>query len=298
MIMVAGGTGRLGTALIERLTARGERVRVLTRDRRRAAHVAGPLVEVVAGDLTTPGTVQRAVADTDHVVSAVHGLIGPGGVSPATIDRDGNASLIDAAAAAGAEVVLMSVIGAAADSPMELFQMKAAAEAHLRKVGVPATVVRAAPFAELWIDVLRHTARHSGRPVVFGNGRNPISFVSVQDVAAVVDRVLQDRRARGAILEITGPESLTFNELAALVQSADGRTAPARHLPPPVLGILADTIGRVRPSLGRQLRSAIFMDQTHLGHVGDDIAQRYPELTRTTVHQLLSRTDRQTTLGP
>ena len=288
MIMVAGGTGRLGTALIGRLTGRGERVRVLTRDRRRAGHLAGPLVEVVCGDLTTSGTVQRAVVGADQVVSAVHGLIGPRGVSPATIDRDGNASLVYAAATAGAEVVLMSVVGASVDSPMELCQMKAAAEVHLREVGVPATVVRAAPFAELWIDVLRHTARHSGRPVVFGNGRNPISFVSVQDVAAVVDRVLQDRSARGATLEITGPDRVTLNELAALVQSADGRTAPARHLSPTVLRILADTIGRARPSLGRQLRSAVFMDQARLGHVGDDIGQRYPDLTRTTVHELLA----------
>ena len=288
MIMVAGGTGRLGTALIGRLIGRGEHVRVLTRDRRRAAHLGGPLVEVVCGDLTTPGTVQRAVAGADQVVSAVHGLIGPRGVSPATIDRDGNARLVDAAATAGAEVVLMSVVGAAVDSSMELCRMKYAAEAHLREVGVPATVVRATPFTELWIDLLRHTARRSGRPVVFGNGRNPISFVSVRDVAAVVDRVLQDPTTRGAILEITGPEHLTFNELAALVQSADGRTAPPRHLPPTLLGILAATIGRVRPSLGRQLRSAVFMDRTDLSHVSDDIEKRYPDLARTTVHELLA----------
>ncbi len=288
MIMVAGGTGRLGTALIGLLTGRGEHVRVLTRDRRRAAHLAGPLVEVFCGDLTTPGTVAQAVVDTDQVVSAVHGLVGPRGASPATIDRDGNASLVDAAATVGAEVILMSVVGASTDSPMELFQMKAAAEVHLREVAVPATVVRATPFAELWIELLRHTARRSGRPMVFGNGRNPISFVSVQDVAAVVDRVLQDRSARGATLEITGPDRVTLNELAALVQSADGRTATARHLPPTVLGILAGTIGRVRPSLGRQLRSAIFMDWADLSRVGDDIGQRYPDLNRTTVHELLS----------
>jgi uncharacterized protein YbjT (DUF2867 family) len=286
--MVAGGTGRLGSALISRLTDRGEQVRVLTRDPRRAAHLAGPLVEVVCGDLTTSETVQRAVADSDHVVSAVHGLVGPRGVSPATVDRDGNASLIDAAAAAGAEVILMSVVGASTDSPMELFRMKAAAEEHLSESGVPATVVRASPFAELWIDILRHTARHSGHPVVFGNGRNPISFVSVLDVAAVVDRTLQDPCTRGTILEATGPESLSLNDVAALVQSADGRTGSARHLPPTLLAILAGTIGWARPSFGRQLRTALFMDRVDLSHVGADIEQRYPDLARTTVQELLA----------
>ena len=286
--MVAGGTGRLGTALIGRLTGRGENVRVLTRDRQRAAHLAGPLVEVVWGDLTSPGTAQRAVDGADMVVSAVHGLVGPRGVSPATIDRDGNASLVDAAATAEADVILMSVVQAAADSPMELCRMKSAAETHLREVGLPATVIRATPFAELWIDLLRHTAGHSGRPVVFGNGHNPISFVSVRDVAAVVDAVLQDPTARGAILEITGPESLTFNELAALIQSADGRMTQARHLSPALLGMLAGTVGRIRPSFGRQLRSAMFMDHTDMSHVSDDIEQRYPDLPRTTVLDLLA----------
>ena len=286
--MVAGGTGRLGTALIGRLTGRGEHVRVLTRDRQRAAHLAGSLVEVVCGDLTAGGTAQRAVDGADKVVSAVHGLVGPRGVSPATIDRDGNASLVDASATAGAEMVLMSVVGAAADSPMELCRMKYAAETHLREVGLPATVVRATPFAELWIDLLQHTARHSGRPVVFGNGNNPISFVSVRDVAAAVDAVLRDPTERGAILEITGPESLTFNDLTALIQSAAGRTTQARHLPPTLLGMLASTVGRIQPSFGRQLRSAMFMDRTNLSRVSDDIEQRYPDIPRTTVRDLLA----------
>jgi len=38
MILIAGGSGRLGTLLVRRLEARGLAVRVLTRDRRRAAH--------------------------------------------------------------------------------------------------------------------------------------------------------------------------------------------------------------------------------------------------------------------
>ena len=44
MILVAGGTGRLGTLVVTQLAQRGARVRVLTRDPARAAHLrpAGP----------------------------------------------------------------------------------------------------------------------------------------------------------------------------------------------------------------------------------------------------------------
>ena len=71
------------------------------------------------------------------VVSAVQGFAGPGRVTPESVDRAGNVHLIDAAEAAGADVVLMSVVGASADSPMELFRAKYAAEQHLRASGVP-----------------------------------------------------------------------------------------------------------------------------------------------------------------
>ena len=52
MILVAGGTGRLGSELVRRLVAQRESVRVLTRDPARAAHLPG--VEVVVGDVRHP----------------------------------------------------------------------------------------------------------------------------------------------------------------------------------------------------------------------------------------------------
>jgi hypothetical protein len=45
-------------------------------------------------------------------------------VSPASVDRDGNANLIDAAATEGADLVLMSIVSASVDSPMELLRVQ------------------------------------------------------------------------------------------------------------------------------------------------------------------------------
>ena len=140
-------------------------------------HLEAERVEVVTGDVRDRDSLGRATAGVEVVVSAVHGFAGPGGTSPATVDRDGNANLTDAAEAAGADLVLMSTVGAAADSPMELFRMKYAAEQYACASGVPTTVVRATAFVELWIDLLEQTARRSGRPLVFGHGDNPINFV-------------------------------------------------------------------------------------------------------------------------
>ncbi len=276
MILVAGGTGRLGTALVTRLAGRGLPVRVLTRDPARAAHLSAERVQVMTGDVREPASLAPAVRGAGVVVSAVHGFAGPGGVSPATVDCQGNINLIDAAMQAGAEVVLMSVVGAAADSPMELFRMKHAAEQHLRASGAGWTIVRATAFLELWIDLLSQTAARSGRPVVFGRGTNPINFVSVTDVAALAEQAVTDPAARGRILEIGGPGNLTFNQLATAVQAAAGRTSAPRHVPPAMLRLIASTLGQVKPELGRQARAALIMDQTDLTHDATAIHQAYP----------------------
>jgi uncharacterized protein YbjT (DUF2867 family) len=232
VILLAGGSGRRGSVLVRRLAARGQRVRVLTRDPARAATLVGPQVEAVPGDVRDPDALTAALAGIATVVSAVHGFAGPGRVTPAAVDRDGNRHLVAAAGAAGADMVLVSVVGAAPDHPMELFRMKALAEDALRGSGVAWTVVRSTAFAELYLELMDRSAGRSGRPLVFGRGNNPVNFVSVEDVAAVVELAVTDRCLRGQVLEVGGPQNLTLNELAALTQHGLGAThRPRRRLP-------------------------------------------------------------------
>lgn len=286
-VLVAGGTGRLGTLVVSALAARGAKVRVMTRNPRRASHLAAEHIEVVRGDVRDTASTAAAVADSDVVVSAVHGFAGPGRVTPASVDRDGNITLIEAASAAGADVVLMSVVGAAADSPMELFRMKYAAEAALAASTVPATIVRATAFLELWIDLLRRTAGRSNRPLIFGHGQNPINFVSVRDVAALVERVVTDPATRGQTLEIGGPHDLTLNQLARMVAASRGAATAPRHLPPAALRTIAATIGRLRPELGRQVRAALAMDNHNMTHYQDAVRTRFAELPCTSAEDIL-----------
>ena len=245
MIAVAGGTGRLGGRVVKRLAARGLDVRVLTRDPARAHHLSGYAAEVISCDVRKRASVQSALSGATTIVSAVQGFAGPGRVSPQSVDRDGNANLIDTAADMGTDVVLLSVVGASADNPMELFRAKYAAEQHLQLSGVRWTIVRATAFVELWAEIMK-------KPIVFGRGENPINFVSVDDVAAVVERAVIDVGLRGQVIEVGGPQDLTFNELAALLQRTRGRPAKIRHVPIALLRAMAP--------FARQARAAIAMD--------------------------------------
>jgi uncharacterized protein YbjT (DUF2867 family) len=297
VILVAGGSGTLGRLLVQQLLAAGRDVRVLTREPARlAGGNAG--AEVVVGDVRDPADVRRAVAGSQIVVSAVQGLAGPGGISPASVDRDGNVHLIDAASEAGADVVLMSVVGASPDSPMELFRMKAAAERHLYESQVEGTVVRSAAFLETWTTILEKTAGRSGRPMVLGHGANPVNFVGASDVAAVLADAVLDPIARGTTVEVTGPVDLTLTQLAIEVQRAAGRAGAPRHLPRAALKAVAATVGRARPQVGRMTRAALVMDTIDLRQGSPDASSVKRIVGKTTAADVLAARARSTSPQP
>jgi len=276
VIVVAGGSGRLGRLVVADLVGGGERVRVVVTDADRAAAVLGPAVEVVAADVRRPDGLAEAVAGAAVVVSAVHGFLGGRGAGPSEVDGTGNRHLLAATGAAGAAFVLVSVLGASPTSALDLDRAKHTAEADLQRGSTPWTVVRAAPFLETWVEILRATAARSGRAVVLGRGEQPIPFASAADVAAVVTRAVLDDSLRGRVLEVAG-ERRTLNALAAAVQLADhpdggnsgegrdGRPQPARHVPRPVLRALAVLARPISPSFARQNRAALVLDTTDLG---------------------------------
>jgi NADH dehydrogenase len=296
MILVAGGSGRLGSLLVQRLVAGGATVRVLTRTRARAAHLDAAMIEIVEGDVRVASDVQRAVAGANVVVSAVHGFAGPGGVSPASVDRDGNRHLVDAAARAGATVILMSVVGASPESPMELFRMKDAAEECLRVSGTQWTIVRSTAFLETWIDLITQTADRAGRVVVFGRGQNPINFISVHDVAALVDRMIGDQEARGQTIEIGGPENLTLTRLATAIQAAGPTVAP-RHVPRAALRAMSVLLRPFWPERARQGAAALALDTLDLRFDPLAIRTRYPDISLTSTSELLALFSREKRAG-
>jgi uncharacterized protein YbjT (DUF2867 family) len=281
VIVVAGGTSTLGARLVPRLAGQGHAVRVLTRDPARAGHLAGPGVEVVRADVRDPASVAQALRGAGTVISAVHGFAGPGGVSPASVDRTGNAHLINAAARAGAAFVLVSVVGASPSHPIGLFRAKYAAEEMLRASGIPWTIVRATAFMETWGTIMGRPLQASGKIRVFGRGDNPVNFVSATDVAALVSQTATSPALRGQILELGGPDNLTFNQVAAILQQATGHRGTVRHIPRPALQITAWLTAPIKPARARQARAALAMDTINMTFDPAPTRRVFPSLPNT-----------------
>lgn len=286
--LVAGGTGRLGSRLANELSRAGHQVRALSRGLTPVACALDPEVHVVHADVRDPRTLVDPLRAVDVVVSAVQGFQGPGGVSPANVDRDGNLHLIAAAEDSGARVVMLSVMGAAADSPVELFRMKYAAEQRLRAGRCLWTIVRADAYAETWCAVMEQTAGASHRPLVFGNGRTPVSFVSINDVAALVVRAVLEPNLAGQVLEICGPEAVSMSELAAMVIKKRAWNGTPRRIPRPILHVAANTIGVVKPGIRRQVKAALAVDELPTRN-DDSLRREFPGLSRTPVSAVVAR---------
>lgn len=259
MIVVVGGSGLLGRQVVDTLTARGEQVRVVVRDGSRARGALGEHVEVHVADVLQKKGLDELLVGASVVVSAFHGFLGGRRAGPQEVDVRGNRHLVDAAQRAGASVVLVSLIGAAADSDLELGRAKHAAEEHLRASGTPWTIVRSGPFLETWLAVLAQTAGASGRPLVFGRGERRLAFVSATDVAYVVSRAVLDATLRGQVLEVAGAP-LTMIELAHALQACRGWQGDVRHVPRPVLRALSMLTRPVAPAFARKNRAALAMD--------------------------------------
>jgi uncharacterized protein YbjT (DUF2867 family) len=165
------------------------------------------------------------------------------------------------------------VVGASADSPMELFRAKHAAEQRLSASRTPWTIVRATAFVELWAEIM-------AKPIVFGRGDNPINFVSVDDVAAVVERAVVDDGFRGHVVEVGG-QNMTFNELAALLQDVRGGSRKIHHVPRSILRAFA--------SVARQPRAALAMDTIDMAFDTTSARAAYADLPMTDIRTALSQ---------
>ncbi len=286
MIFVAGGTGALGQVVVRLLMARGERVRVLTRDPKRAERLPAG-VDVVTGDLRAPRDLRAALTDCSTVISAVHGFVGTDRTSPEEIDREGNRALIAAAREAGVtKFVLCSVHGAGADHPMSLHRAKFAAEEILRASGLAFTIVRPTAFYETWCEVIGGSLS-KGHALVFGPGRNPINFVSVRDVAALVVMAATDPALAGETVDIGGRENLDFVTFAAKLIEASGKPARIKHIPLPVLRVMAVLARPFAPTFARQARAAVVMNTTDFTFDAS-VRDRFPALPSTVLGEVLA----------
>jgi len=290
-ILIAGGTGTLGTQVVHRLIDRGMNIRVLTRDAEHARHLGGAKVEIVTGDLRDARAVARAVAGADTVINAVQAGFGAtNGSSPKSVDGQGGSNLLAAAKANGVQhVVLVSIYDVAPGHPLELWRMKYRGEEELRASGLAWTIVRSTAFMEWAVGFICQPLIKHGKAVVYGRGDNPINFVSAHDIARFVELAVVDPALRGQLVTIAGPENLSLNQLAETFQTVTETAGVVNHVPLPLMRVMAKVLAPLKPALAREIQAGVFLDTANRTADGAAVRARYPSIPVTTLQEMIRR---------
>jgi uncharacterized protein YbjT (DUF2867 family) len=213
MVLMTGATGAAGSRIARTLLDEGLDVRVLVRDAERAERLLGGAAEIVVGDLGDPGSVRAALGGIEQLV-----LSGPD--DPRRVGWE--TAAIDAAAAAGVRrVVRVSTVGAAIGSSVALWDWHGRVDEHLRRSPVAEVVLRPGPFMT---NVLAGAGQVAGEGVLVAPaGDARMALIDPRDIGAAVAAVLTAPGHDGRTYRLTGPEAITYAEVAEALTAATGR---------------------------------------------------------------------------
>jgi uncharacterized protein YbjT (DUF2867 family) len=214
MILVTGATGTVGSEVVRRLLAAGERPRALVRDADKARERLGEQVEQVVGDLNRPETIGAALAGVDRLFLVT---------TQSSRQPEWERSVIEAATRGGVgRIVKLSVFRADERSPLQIARQHGQAERALEQSGVAFTIVRPVFLMQNLLAMLRDGAIYTAA----ADGR--VAMVDARDAAAVAVTALTKDGHRGRTYTLTGPKALSFDEVANTLSRETGR--PTRHV--------------------------------------------------------------------
>jgi NADH dehydrogenase len=238
LVTIFGGSGFVGTQIVQLLARAGYRIRVAVRRPDLAGHVK-PLGSV--GQVTP---MQANVRNKDSVLAAVRGAsvvinlaaigIEKGKQRFRAVNVMGARNVAEAAAAAGVKTLIqMSVLGADDNSPSLFARSRAMGEAEVRRIFPGAILFRPSIIfgvGDDFFNALGSLTRVLPVLPLFG-GKTKFQPVYVGDVAEAIAAAAQGGAKAGTTYELGGPEVLTHRELLERVLRDTNRNNPILPLP-------------------------------------------------------------------
>lgn len=235
MILIVGATGMVGTEVARLLALAGRPFRALVRGTSDPAkvqalsHWGGT---VVLGDLRDPASLEKACQGVEAVLATASALpfaYEAGKNTPRDVDQDGCLRLLAAARAAGArQFVYTSFPPMPASFPLQT--AKRAVEAGLRSSDLTHTILQPTYFAEVWLSPAVGFDPASRKATIYGDGDNPISWISYRDVAKFAVASLDNPAARNATLPLGGPEGISPSGVVRVFEEIAGKPFEITHV--------------------------------------------------------------------
>jgi len=236
-ILVTGGTGFVGTYLVNELLKRRHDVAVLERRTGGSRNRYNRPVEPVSGDVLDRDSLVAASRGRDAVIHLVGIIHEHEEETFDRIHREAPENVVAALPEAGVSRLLhMSAMGSSEDSPSEYGRTKAAGQSAVCESLLSWTVFRPSVIfgpGDGFVSLLAGIVRgNPGFIPVIGSGRTRFQPVSVRDVARVFADSLERPETVRRVFEVGGPRTLTLDEIYREIAAAVGKPRkPLVHLP-------------------------------------------------------------------
>ena len=222
MILICGATGKTGRQLLNLLKASGIPARAIVRDPAKAAGLRDRGFEVVIGDLGDREVLAGALKNVDHAF-----LLMANSENQCTVEKQ----FIDAAQTAGTRhIVKLSAIGADSSSTAVLKRYHGQAEDYLKQSGLVHTIIQPGFFMDNMLNCAQTIARDNSFSLPMGAGKSGV--VDIRDVAEVALAALTRPGHENKTWVVTGPEILSFAEIAVIFSAVLGRQISYVDSPP------------------------------------------------------------------
>src|SRR5262245_17219186 len=232
MICITGANGTLSSEVIRQLERQHIPFRGAYSSEQAAQSALARGIEAVTIDYNQPATLRTAFEGCHHVF-----LLGPNAVNQ--IELEMNA--VDAARATGVRHIVKQSVMGAAEEAYSLANIHRPVEKAIETSGMASTFLRPNSFMQNVVTFMAPTIRTES---VFysASGQARISHIDVRDIAAVAVAALTTEGHEGQTYTLTGPEALTYDEIAEELSGALGRVIRHVSLPPQDLkaGVLAE----------------------------------------------------------
>lgn len=225
LITVFGGSGFVGSQVVQDLARRGWRIRVAVRrpDRAWKLQTSGHVgqIQAVRCDAVDPAQVEAALQGADAAINLIGVLYEAGSRSFEAMHVEAARNIAVGCAAARIDrLVHVSALGANPESAAKYASSKAAGEMAVREAKPDAVIIRPSIVFGAGDSFLnRFAAMASMSPALplIGGGKTRFQPVYVGDVAEAVTRAVERPDAAGRTFELGGPEVMTFKDVLELI---------------------------------------------------------------------------------